>query len=277
MLQVSRSEKDNCITYTQALGQHRDAQVIINTTPCGMYPNNDGMPIDPDMYPQLEGVLDAVYNPLRTRLVQKAQAKGIKAEGGLYMLVAQAVFAAQWFTGKEYPAGTIDKVYNEILAQKENIILTGMPGCGKTTVSRVLAQYTGRQCTDTDAMIVQNAGMEISDIFEKHGETAFRDMETDAVKAASAANGCIIATGGGAVLREQNIDALKSNGRIYFIDRPLDQLIPTDDRPLAKDVEAIKCRYNERYSIYCSTADAKIDGGNTPEQVALAVKGEHGI
>ena len=242
-----------------------------------MYPNNEGMPIDIDAFPQLEGVLDAVYNPLRTNLVQAAVTKGIKAEGGLYMLVAQAVVAAQWFTGKEYPTDTTDNIYREIMAQKQNIVLTGMPGCGKSTIGKLLAQQTGRELIDTDEMIVKAQGMEISDIFEKYGEKAFRDMETAAVKEASAKNNCIIATGGGAVLREENINALKSNGRIYFIDRPLESLIPTDDRPLARDVEAISRRYNERYSIYCGTADARIEGASTPEQVMLAVKGEHNI
>lgn len=277
VLQVSRNEKDGCITYTEATEQHKDAQIIINTTPCGMYPNNEGMPIDIDVFPQLEGVLDAVYNPLRTNLVQAALTKGIKAEGGLYMLVAQAVVAAQWFTGKEYPTDTTDNIYREIMAQKQNIVLTGMPGCGKSTIGKLLAQQTGRELIDTDEMIVKAQGMEISDIFEKYGEKAFRDMETAAVKEASAKNNCIIATGGGAVLREENINALKSNGRIYFIDRPLESLIPTDDRPLARDVEAISRRYNERYSIYCGTADARIEGAGTPEQVMLAVKGEHNI
>ena len=152
-----------------------------------------------------------------------------------------------------------------------------MPASGKTTVGTIIAQQTGRQLVDTDAMIVEEAGMEITEIFAKYGESAFRDMETAAIKKASAINGCIIATGGGAVLRSENTDALKSNGRIYFIDRPVEKLIPTDDRPLAKDIEAIKNRYMERYDIYCSTADARIDGDGEAESVAQAVKGAHGI
>jgi shikimate dehydrogenase len=274
---VSRQEKEGSITYTQATEQHSDAEIIINTTPCGMYPDNEGVPIDIDKFPKLEAVLDAVYNPLRTPLIQKALSKGFRAEGGLYMLVSQAVAAAERFTGKEYSKDITDKIYTSLLAQKENIVLTGMPGSGKSTVGRLLAQQTGRELIDTDEIIEKDTGMKISQIFEQYGEEAFRDMETAAVKEASAKNNCIIATGGGAVLRAENINALKSNGRIYFIDRPLEKLIPTEDRPLARDAEAITQRYNERYGIYCNTADAQIDGANTPEQVMLAVKGEHGI
>ena len=274
---VSRQEKEGSITYIQATERHSDAEIIINTTPCGMYPDNEGMPIDIDKFPKLEAILDAVYNPLRTPLIQKALSKGLRAEGGLYMLVSQAVAAAERFTGKEYPEDTSDKIYTSLLAQKENIVLTGMPGSGKSTIGRLLAQQTGRELIDTDEIIEKNADMKISQIFEQYGEEAFRDMETAAVKEASAKNNCIIATGGGAVLREENINALKSNGRIYFIDRPLGKLIPTEDRPLSRDAEAITQRYNERYGIYCNTADAQIDGASTPEQVMLAVKGEHGI
>lgn len=277
VLCVSREKKEGCITYQEATEQHSDTKIIINTTPCGMYPDNGSIPIDIDRFPELEGVLDAVYNPLRTPLVQKAMSEGLKAEGGLYMLVAQAVAAAGWFTGKSYPDNTSDRIYNELVSQKENIVLTGMPGCGKSTVGNLLAQLTGRSFTDTDELIEKETCMKIPEIFAKYGEEVFRDMETRAVKAASAVNNCIIATGGGAVLRKENIDALKSNGRIYFIDRPPENLIPTEDRPLARDAESIMKRYNERYDIYINTADFVIDGSCDAETVAKAVKGEHGI
>lgn len=270
IIRVSRSGGENCVTYEEAKKIHSDANIIINTTPCGMYPNNDGMPINLDDYKWAEGVIDAVYNPLVTRLVMDARKKGIKAECGLYMLVAQAVFAAQKFTGKIYEQKIIDDVFNEILLSKQNIVLTGMPGSGKTTVGKILAQITQRTFIDTDEMIVVGHG-EISKIFETKGESAFRDMETDAVKRASQNCGCIISTGGGAVLREKNIDALKSNGKVFFIDRPLKNLIPTDDRPLAKDIDAIKKRYSERYEIYKNTADVIIDASVNADKVAQKI------
>ena len=277
ILCVSRTEKEGIITYDSAVKFHSDAQIIINTTPCGMYPDNDSMPIDPESFPNLEGLLDAVYNPLRTQLVQKALSIGVKAEGGLYMLVAQAVVAAERFTDKSYPTDIAERIYNELMSLKENIVLTGMPASGKSTVGKLLAQLTGRDFVDTDEIIESDSGMKISDIFAQYGESKFRDMETAAVKQASARNNCIIATGGGAVLREENIKALRSNGRLYFLDRPPELLIPTADRPLAKDMEALEKRYKERYTIYTSTADAVIDASMDAEQVAKAVKGEHGI
>ena len=277
ILCVSRTEKEGFITYDAATKIHTDAQIIINTTPCGMYPNNDGMPIDPGNFPKLEAVLDAVYNPLRTRLVQKALSIGAKAEGGLYMLVAQAVVAAEWFTCKTYPSDITERIYNELMAQKENIVLTGMPASGKSTVGKLLAQLTGREFVDTDEIIESDSGMKISDIFDRYGEEKFRDMETAAVKQASARNTCIIATGGGAILREENVKALRSNGKLYFLDRPPELLIPTADRPLAQDMDALKKRYEERYHIYTSTADFVIDGSEDAKIVANTVKGEHGI
>ena len=264
---VSRSERSGCITYSEAKLNHFDADVIINTTPCGMYPNNDGMPVNLSDYPKCSGVIDAVYNPFSTKLILEAKKRGIKAEGGLYMLVAQAVFAAQKFTGKTYDEKVIKSIYNEILLSKQNIVLIGMPGSGKTTVGKIIAEKLSRTFVDTDRMIVEKHG-EISEIFEVSGETAFRDMETQSVVEASKKWGQVIATGGGAILRDQNTDALCSNGVLFFIDRPLEALVPTDDRPLAKDVEAIKKRYSERYSIYCNAADVIIDANCDANGVA---------
>ena len=186
------------------------------------------------------------------------------------MLVAQAVFAAEKFTEKTYGTKIIDDVFNQIYLSKLHIVLTGMPGSGKSTVGRILSEITGRQFVDTDTLITDKHG-EISKIFETQGEKVFRDMETEAVKDASFECSRIIATGGGAVLREQNIDALKSNGMIFFIDRPLENLIPTNDRPLAKDADAIKKRYAERYEIYKSTADVIIDANCSAQEVAQKI------
>ena len=258
------------VTYEDAKLHHRDAQIIINTTPCGMYPHNEDCPIDLADYPHVEGVLDAVYNPLATRLVTAARKQGIPAEGGLYMLVAQAVFASEKFIDTSYDPAVIDRVYRDILISKQNIVLTGMPSCGKSTVGALLAQMTGRELIDTDRIVTEKHG-DISTIFATCGEDAFRRMEAAAVQEAAGHWGCIIATGGGAVLRSENVDALRSNGRIFFIDRPLALLIPTADRPLASDAEAIRRRYEERYDLYCRTADVVVQAADSPEAVARKI------
>lgn len=271
---VSRSGAEGALTYDEAVEKHGDASIIINTTPCGMYPKVEGCPIDLEAFPKLSAVADAVYNPLRSRLVQSARAKGIKAEGGLFMLVAQAVIASEHFLAVRYSDDVINSVYERIRRSKENIVLIGMPTCGKTTIGELLARELGRPFTDTDKMIVAAAGCSIPQIFEEKGEKAFRDMETEAVVSAGMGGGKTIATGGGAVLREENLRALKQNGRLYFIDRPLEQLLPTEDRPLAGSAEAIKARYKERYGIYTKAADVIVKNNGTAEAAAEIIKRE---
>ena len=256
------------VSYEEAYAIHADAEVMINTTPCGMYPYADGTaeragtPLDLSHFPRLCGVVDAVYNPLRTNLVLDAKERGIPAEGGLSMLVAQAVKACRIFLGRDFEGmeDEADRIYRQIAAEKENIVLTGMPGSGKTTVGKALAEALGRPFLDTDQGIVQRAGKPISQIFDEMGEAGFRDLETQAVRdAANQSTGCIIATGGGAILREENLRALRRTGRIYFLDRALEALLPTDDRPLASTAEAIRKRYAERYERYCSTCDRRVE------------------
>ena len=265
VLCVGRKQKDGVIDYETLYREHADLQFLINTTPCGMYPypdGNDKMPaaaIDLSRFASLEGVVDAVYNPLRPRLILDAKEKGIPAEGGLFMLVAQAVRASEIFLDTTYPEGTVERVYQGVLRQKENLVLSGMPGSGKSTVGAILAKRLGMELIELDAEIEKEAGTSISRIFETQGEQAFRDLESRIIKEKVAQrNGLIVSLGGGAVLRKENIDALRRNGRIYFIDRPLRELLPTPDRPLASSAEAIKRRYEERYGIYLATADVRI-------------------
>lgn len=266
---VSRSGKNGALTYEQALSAHADADVLINATPCGMFGNSAGdMPIDPKAFQKLSGVVDAIYHPLRTPLVLQARRAGATAVGGLYMLVMQAVLASEIFTGQRYSRETVEAVYRKIRLQKENIVLTGMPASGKTTVGRLLAEKLGRPFIDTDAEIVKAAGVDIPTIFKERGEAAFRDLETQVIKKAGAETGVVIATGGGAVLREENVDALRQNGQLVFLNRPLEQLVPTDDRPLAASKEAIFKRYSERFPTYILTADIAIPAGDTPAEVA---------
>ena len=258
ILRVSRSAREDAISYEELYEKHSDADVIINTTPSGMYPNIFDTPVDLSRFYNLSGVVDAVYNPLRTPLVLDAKRRGIAAEGGLYMLISQAVKASEIFVDTTYEKRETDRVFSKILSEKENIVLTGMPGSGKSTVGRLIAATLNRDFIDTDDIIVKDEGKSIPEIFRENGEKYFRDAETRAIKKASMLCGAVIATGGGAILREENVNALRENGKIYFIDRPLSDLIPTNDRPLSGDKEAITKRYNERYKIYNETSDVKV-------------------
>ncbi len=260
---VSRKATEGTVSYSEATGL-KNTQIIINTTPVGMFPDLENTPIDIENFPNLIGVFDAIYNPLRTKLVLSALDKGLAACGGLYMLIAQAVFAYELFTGNKVPNSKIDSIYNGILKQKQNIVLVGMPGCGKTTIGTLLAENLGLEFIDTDDLIVEKYG-NITDIFKAKGESGFRDIESEIIKDISAFSGKIIATGGGAVLRKENINALKQNGKIYFLDRPLESLQGTPDRPLSQNNEALKKLYEERYDIYRECADVRINENITPK------------
>ena len=265
VIKVSRSGKDGSVTYEEALENCKGAEIIINTTPVGMYPNNYSHSIELTGFTNLEGVIDVVYNPLRTSLVSQALSLGVKAQGGLYMLVAQAVYASEFFTGREYDKTLIEKIYNNLLREKNNIVLTGMPSSGKSTIGGILAEKMGRDFIDTDKMVERKMKMPIKKIFESYGEAYFRNLETEAVKEASKHSGAIIATGGGVVLKEENIKALKQNGKIFFIDRDVENLVPTSSRPTALDKNAILKRYEERYDIYKTTADVIIKNNSMPD------------
>lgn len=269
---VSRSEKDGCITYQQAAEKHADAQILINTTPCGMYPDIHTAAVDLDTFSHVEGVVDAVYNPLRSKLVCDARKKGIAAVGGLYMLVAQAAYAAEKFVGQTVPEEKIQAVYHEMLTKKQNIVLVGMPGCGKSTVGKALAEMLGAEFIDTDQVIVENDGRTIPEIFAQEGEQGFRDLEAAAIRQVAARQHCVIATGGGAIVRPENIQLLRQNGRIYFIDRPLEALEATADRPLSCNWQDLQRRYLERYDIYCAACDKHIHSDSVIEHVVKAIK-----
>ena len=269
---VSRTAREDAITYEEA--QRLPVQILINTTPSGMYPNPDGQPMDLSRFGWLEGVLDAVYNPLRTRLVLQARGNGARAQGGLYMLVAQAAYAAELFLGEKLPEGAMDRVYRQIHGEKQNIVLTGMPGSGKSTVARILAREMGREFLDVDTEIIRLAKLPIPEIFARRGEAYFRDLEAQAVAEVSQRTGLVIATGGGAILREENVRHLRQNGRLYFLDRPVEDIAPTDDRPLSRDREALQRRYEERYTRYTVTADTIIPVRGAADEVAKAIREE---
>ena len=269
---VSRTAKEGAISYEEA--QRLPVQILINTTPSGMYPNLDGQPMDLSRFGWLEGVLDAVYNPLRTRLVLQARDNGARAQSGLYMLVAQAAAACELFVGESLPQGALSRVYRTIHGEKQNIVLTGMPGSGKSTVGRILAQEMGREFVDTDTEIIRLAKKPIADIFAQRGENGFRELEGQVIQQLSQRTGLVIATGGGAILRAENLRRLRQNGRIYFLDRPLEDIQPSDDRPLSRDREALEQRYAERYPRYVAAADTGIPVRGSADTVAQAIREE---
>ena len=239
ILTVSRRNSEECITYEDAVRWHADAQVIINTTPSGMYPDCEGKPINVSAFDALEGVIDAVYNPLSTNLILDAKQKGAKAEGGLYMLVMQAVVAVEHFLDTSIPKETADRVFAAVYASKENVVLTGMPGSGKSTVGKLL-DIPGFAFFDTDAEIEKRCGCTIRDLIGAKGEPYFRDLETDVIRDISRESCRILSTGGGAVLREKNVRYLKQNGKLFFLDAEFSRLRATDSRPLSDTEEKLK-------------------------------------
>lgn len=270
---VSRTPKDGEISYDEMYGMSDLVEAVINTTPVGMFPKNGHSPIEPERFPNLGGAADAVYNPLTTELVRRTRKCGVKAVNGLYMLVAQAAKAAECFFGDDTMTQKTDRVYSEIYKSKLNLVLTGMPGSGKSSIGRLIAEKTGREFYDTDDEFVKENGA-ISDFFAEHGEAAFRDAESEIVRKLGEKNGIVIATGGGAVLREKNVNALGQNGLVVFLDRDIERIVPTADRPLGNSRDAIEKRYRERYPIYCAAADIRVESNNDVETVADEVMKE---
>ncbi|MBR6530368.1 MAG: shikimate dehydrogenase [Clostridia bacterium] len=267
ILTLSRTKKEGCITYIEAKTHHADAAFLINTTPVGMYPNINACPVDIDDFPRLEGVVDAVYNPLSTRLVSTAKAHGIKAECGLFMLVAQAVRAAELFLGTNFEACVAENVFAALLASKENVVLIGMPGCGKSTVGRLL-DLNGFRFVDTDTEVEKRCGCSISELIKTKGEDVFRNLESDVIREVGAQSAHIISTGGGAILREENVRALKQNGRLFFLDAPLSRLQATSDRPLSDTSEKLAKLYEQRRPVYLACADVTVPDFATPKETA---------
>ena len=267
VLTVSRRKSDAYITYEEAVRDHGDADVIINTTPSGMYPDCGSRPIDISRFKGLSGVIDAVYNPLRTNLVLDARQRGIKAEGGLYMLVMQAVVAVERFLDTTIQKELADRVFASVYGSKENVVLTGMPGSGKSTVGRQLGME-GFTLVDTDAEIEKRCGCTIREWIAEKGEASFRDLETEVIREAAKVSGRIISTGGGAILREENVRCLKQNGKLFFLNAELSRLEATDSRPLSDTREKLERLYGERMEIYRATADVTVPDLGTAQAEA---------
>lgn len=267
ILTVSRRKTDHYITYEEAVQEHADANVIINTTPSGMYPDCESRPIDITEFTQLIGVVDVVYNPLCTNLVLDAKQRGIKAEGGLYMLIMQAVVAVERFLDTRIAKEVADRVFASIFASKENVVLTGMPGSGKSTVGKCI-NIEGFEFVDTDEEIEKRCGCSIKELIQEKGEAYFRALETEVIREVSSMNCRIISTGGGAVLKEENVRALKRNGKLYFLNADLSRLQATDSRPLSDTQEKLARLYTERMSLYTGTADVVVPDLRTPQDEA---------
>ncbi len=266
---ISRSGKD----HYGNLDKHRDAAVIVNTTPVGMYPHTLQSPIALDSFIQLEGVLDLIYNPARTSLLMDAEGKGITAVNGLWMLAAQAKESSEWFTGSIIPDEQIQRIYDSLSSKSQNIILIGMPGCGKSTVGAIIAQRTGRKLVDADKEIEILAGKSIPDIFAQDGEEAFRTIESQVLATFGKESGLVIATGGGCVTREENYRYLHQNGTIFWIERDLNEL-PTDGRPLSAKGH-LQEMYRIRKPMYEKFADYRI-ANLVPEETAMKIMDKMG-
>lgn len=269
---VSRNKKDGYITYDELYENFSDCEIIINTTPCGMYPKVGISAVDLEKLPNVEAVFDAVYNPLKSKLVLDAKKKNITAVGGLYMLVSQAAYAVEKFIDAPVDNEKVENIFKNLYKDKMNIVLIGMPASGKTSVGKALSEKLGKTVTDSDEVVVKKEGKAIPVIFSEYGETYFRELEKNAIRSISVANSQIVSTGGGAVLNPENMENLKGNGRIYFLDRPLEMLITTSDRPLSSNRKDLEKRYNERYEIYKKSADVIVDGSGTVDEVAKRIE-----
>lgn len=276
---VSRSANRGAISYDEMYTSHLDADIVVNTSPVGMFPNIVNAPIDVSWFHKLECVLDVVYNPILTRLCFEAQEADIKRVIGLEMLIAQAKYAFEIFENMSFDDSIIDEIKKEMLKDRCNIVLIGMPSAGKTTIGKMLEEKLGKEFFDLDDMIIAKAGKSIPEIFQESGETGFRAIETEVAIEASKMNNKIIATGGGVVKHKVNMDFLRLNGITIFIDRDIDKLISSDpNRPLSSSKQALQQMYKERYPLYQKyAAYIAVNNANIEETVDDIVNTYHSI
>lgn len=242
---------------------HSDASVIVNTTPVGMYPDVGVSPLELNLFPNLEGVLDVIYNPARTKLLLDARKRNLITRNGLLMLVAQAKEAAEWFSGQKISDELITSTYKILRLQMENIVLIGMPGCGKTTIGSLLKERLAHRFVDADERIEAAAEKSIPEIFSDSGESVFRRLETVVLAQLGKQSGLIISTGGGCVTIPENEALLHQNGTIFWLQRDL-ELLPTQGRPLSQS-KKLSDLYQVRKPLYEGFCDYRVDNNGEPE------------
>lgn len=257
------------VDYEAAKLRHADADIIVNTTPVGMYPRIHETPIELDGFARLRAVVDIIYNPLRTRLLIDANSRGLKHCDGLYMLVSQAAKSSMSFTGGVIASGKVDEVYRELLLSQVNIVLVGMPGSGKTTIGRLLADELGKPFVDMDDEIEKRSGKTIPSIFEEYGEKRFREIERQTTLELSATQSQVIATGGGCPMNDENVIALRQNGIFVWVKRDVENLA-TQGRPLSKDMAALRVMAGERNPRYSLVSDIEFDNNMNIPSAGLA-------
>ena len=262
---ISRSGEDNY----HNLDRHADAELIVNTTPVGMYPHNGEAAVDLHAFPHCRGVVDVVYNPARTALLLQAEALGIPCAGGLSMLVGQALRSSEQFQNRTLDAALVESITKKLRRESGNIILVGMPGCGKSTVAARLHELTGRPVLDADERVAALAGKTIPEIFAESGEAGFRALETQALSELGKASGAILATGGGCVTREENYPSLHQNGTIFWLRRDT-ALLPREGRPLSQGAD-LQAMYEKRAPLYERFSDVIIQNDGTVDETARAI------
>ncbi len=263
---VKKNLSEETITYEECYQKHSDADLIINTSPVGMFPHSDELVIDLDKFDHLEAVLDVIYNPLNTKLVAEAKLRGLKTCGGLLMLVAQAVEAAGHFQNRTFPDEITEKIYQKLMLEKQNLVLIGMPGCGKSTAAEALGKILGRKVVDLDAEIVNDIGMSIKEYFELYQEEGFRKKETEITKRFMNETGIVISCGGGIVTRQDNMTALHQNGFVVWLKRDINCLEVSDSRPLSSRKQQLYSLYETRKELYASFSDAEAENNQSMDK-----------
>ncbi len=272
IIHVSRHKSETSIDYEELYAMSEKIDVIINTTPLGMYPNVDAQAVDISRFKNLSGVFDVVFNPLQTKLVQDAKKHGITASGGLFMLVAQGIKANELFLDTTYDDALYMKTYKLLLDDIANVALIGMPTSGKSTLGKLLAEELGYRYIDLDEELVKREGRTINEIFESEGEEYFRNKESELVKEYSLTKHYVISCGGGVIKREENMTYLHLNSKVIFINRDLDNLSSEDDRPLANDLSKLRKLYTERLPLYKKYSDKEISNNTSIEDALEALK-----